>query len=247
VTITIRVSAATHIGSVRSRNEDAFGLTGVGVVQAANRTAQLVVRERPFVAVVSDGLGGHPCGDRASALVVEAVLEHATADEDSLPAAIEAAHKRLADYSIANATCSGLAATAAAVLVVQEMFVVVNVGDSRVYAIEDDTPLTLLTVDDAPRGAGVPGFAPAGLTRTLGGPHSGRGTEPHIRTERIAPGTRLMMCTDGLSGHVPDAGVAACLRRHDGMTAVSALVDLALDAGGRDNVTVLLVEFTEPE
>lgn len=244
MTITIRVSAATHIGSVRSRNEDAFGLTGVGMVQAANRTAQLVVRERPFVAVLSDGLGGHPCGDRASALVVEAVLEHATADEDSLPAAIGAAHKRLADYSIANATCRGLAATAAAVLVVQEMFVVVNVGDSRVYAIEDDAPLTLLTVDDAPRGTGLPGFAPAGLTRTLGGPHPGRHTEPHVLCERAKPGTRLLMCTDGLSSDVTDAAISAQLRKEGGTAAVSSLVELSLNAGGRDNVTVILVEWS---
>lgn len=245
MTVEIRVSAATHVGNVRPRNEDAFGFTGAGVVQAAKHTIEHVVREQSFVAVLSDGVGGHPCGDRASAMVVEKVLAQAIAQGAPLPAAIEAAHQGLAEYSRLNTACSGLAATVAAVLVVEEMVVVANVGDSRVYVIEDGAPLTMLTFDDAPRGTGVPGFEAGGLTRTLGGLQLGRRTEPHIVSELATPGTRLLMCTDGLSSHVPGAEVAAQLRKRRGMDAVSALLDLALDAGGRDNVTIVLIEFAE--
>ena len=71
---TARICAATHMGLVRSRNEDGYGATGLLASRADGELVGAIVARLPLLAVVADGLGGHPSGDIASALAVEHLL-----------------------------------------------------------------------------------------------------------------------------------------------------------------------------
>ena len=83
------------------------------------------------------------------------------------------------------------------------------------------------------------------LTHAIG--IQGAGGEPEIRRFRLADGDRLLLCTDGLTDMVDDATIAAELRRRaSSAEACRALIDLALDRGGRDNVTVVVAGYQGP-
>jgi serine/threonine protein phosphatase PrpC len=241
--MTLRVAAATHIGRIRTRNEDCFGWTGGTIIQDDDRAIEEMTTEEPLVAVVADGLGGHPCGDVASHLVVKEVVRRMPTDAESLVAAIKSADAVLTTHGADAGECEGLAATVAAVLVTRNDFIVANVGDSRVYVLEDDIPLTVLSTDDVLSSESVIGLGTGAVTRTLGGPRRGRSLSVHLLEVKWKLRTRILICSDGLSGCVPNADIGAILRKEQGLIAVNALVAAALAAGGRDNVTVLLAEL----
>ncbi len=75
------------------------------------------------------------------------------------------------------------------------------------------------------------------ITRFVGDP---RGVQPDVFVEALSPGDRLLLCSDGLTRHVPDADIAATARQKDLGSAAAALIDLAKSRGGEDNITVVL-------
>ncbi|MDQ2914935.1 MAG: protein phosphatase 2C domain-containing protein, partial [Chloroflexota bacterium] len=107
--------------------------------------------------------------------------------------------------------------------------VIGNLGDSRAYLLRDDE-IRLITADHA-------GEFQSSITRFVGDP---RGVQPDVFVEVLRPGDRLLLCSDGLTRHVPDADIAATVRRTDIDRAATALVELAKSRGGEDNITVLL-------
>ena len=91
-----RVWAATHVGTVRRRNEDSHGATGLGATGVDGAVVAATV-EGTCLAVVADGLGGHPCGDVASRLVVDHLLAAQPATADALVQAFRSANVALYD------------------------------------------------------------------------------------------------------------------------------------------------------
>ncbi len=244
----VEVTAATNTGLVRTRNEDAYGFTGIGAVQARSAEDARSAAVLPLLAVVADGLGGRPDGDIASRLVVEAMLHSQLVslgsqlvNEETLAGAVIESHRTLIDRQQRNGGAAA-GSTLATVVVLDDQVVVANVGDSRVFVVEPDGPMTQLSIDDVPSGAS-PGAPNAGLTQCLG-PASARTTiEPHLRTVPVFGAMRLLLCTDGLSSHVPTVDIADRLRAGDAQAACKALINLALDAGGSDNITVIVIDI----
>jgi len=226
-----------------------------GHKRAANEDSAVV--GFPIFAV-ADGMGGHAAGDRASAIVVERLGRERGASFLALDrlerAIVEAAHEIDA---LGDATPSGVGTTlTGAALVVDDgepVFAVFNIGDSRVYRFEANE-LVQLTVDHSV----VQELVDAG---TLSREDAERHPEANVITRAIGfhddpdpdvwavparPGLRLLMCSDGLTKEVGDDRIRLHLAA--GMPpdeTAAALVDAALAAGGRDNVTVVVVDVLD--
>ena len=217
--------------------------TDVGHRRAANEDSVLV--GLPIFAV-ADGMGGHAAGDRASAAVAElAALEQAFIDAGT---AIDA---------LAEGIPIGVGTTITGAALVNDgptpSFLVFNIGDSRVYRFERNE-LTQVTIDHSvvqelvDAGVLAPEMADSHpesnvITRALGFHDE---PLPDIWRVPVRAGMRLLICSDGLTKEVGDDR----LRLHlaSGMPAAetaSALVDAALAAGGRDNVTLIVVDVLE--
>lgn len=213
----MKVAYRTEVGHVRQRNEDA-----------------VLARPERGVLAVADGLGGHPAGDVASLTAVrslDATPLSADSTEQDLRDAVDAAHRAVLTAAEEEPGRIGMGTTVVVAAVGPDRASVVHVGDSRAYLLEPSGRLEAVTRDH-----GMHGY----LTQALG---LDRDLEPDAAEVTCGPGSRLLLCTDGLTNMVDDAELAGLLGRGDAQAACDALVEAALDHGGVDNVTVVVVEF----
>ncbi len=144
--IRVTISAATHTGRVRRRNEDYFAATGLPKPASDGVVASAEVAAAACIAIVADGLGGHPAGDIASRLTVETFVSSRPETPSALVDALHGANKALnAAMSTENGT-AGMGATVAAVLVTRTGVAVANVGDTKAFelatAVSTNSPST---------------------------------------------------------------------------------------------------------
>ena len=237
--------AATDTGRVREVNEDAY----------------LVA---PPVFVVADGMGGHDRGDVASSIVVEEFGRLADAGYDPahgpevIEATLRACQARIAEYDEAQRAhgSAGFAAgtTAVVALLIEDdsetKWLLANLGDSRIYRFTDGV-LEQVSVDHSV----VQELVDAGtitleesaqhperhvITRALGGRGS---AEADYFVLPLSGAERLLLCSDGINGMIDDDAIAAVLARaSDPRDAADRLVAAAVDAGGHDNATAVVVD-----
>jgi serine/threonine protein phosphatase PrpC len=230
-------------------------VTDVGRRRAANEDSFIAA---PPIFAIADGMGGHLAGDRASAAVV-ARLADARGADFLAPKAIERALELATDdiEIISDGSELGVGTTVTgAVLTLRHgepYFAVFNIGDSRVYLYEGDA-LVQVTVDHSlvqqlvDTGVITRAQAhnhPEGnvITRAVGFQSQ---PTPDYWLLPVTTGMRLLICSDGLSGEIEDDGLAVHLAA--GLPAketADALVEAALEAGGRDNVTVLVIDVVD--
>jgi serine/threonine protein phosphatase PrpC len=229
---TVRAGAATHPGHHRRLNEDDH-----------------LVAEHVYV--VADGMGGHAAGDQASAIVVDEMrdLVGRPVDAVEVNAALERAAERVRGLDVGPAGTT----VAAAIGVEREgapYWLVANLGDSRTYRFARGV-LAQVSVDHSVVQELVDsGRLPVAearthpdrhvVTRAVGAPQA---IDPDFWLLPVQDGERLVLCSDGLSSEADDEDIAATLGRHaDPQSAADALVELALQRGGHDNVTVLVLD-----
>ncbi len=236
-----RYAAATDVGLVRDTNEDA-------------------VRVDATLAIVADGMGGHAAGEVASTLAVEVVSRVFHEDEtiEGLYAAVEAANRAVLDDAAANPERFGMGTTIIAVGLTEDIAgmvspTLVNVGDSRAYQLRDGA-LRQLSDDHSVAeewvrmGRLTPEEAEVHprrhqLTRVLGMDAS---VDVDVESVSAQAGDRLLLCSDGLSNELtPDQLVQLASPPMPLEDAVEQLVAAARASGGRDNISVVLVEFDE--
>jgi serine/threonine protein phosphatase PrpC len=230
-------------------------LTDRGRRRAGNEDSYVVA---PPLFAVADGMGGHSAGDLASASVVERLAEAVTGDfgtitqlEEGLAAATEDIIEIAGDSELGV----GTTVTGAVLVLVDDdpYFSVFNVGDSRVYAFERNE-LVQVTTDHSV----VQELVDAGALSKDEAEHHpdsniitravGFGAIP-VADYRLVPvraGVRLLICSDGLTKELGEDRLRLHLAA--GMSAAetaSALVDAALAAGGRDNVTTVIVDVVD--
>jgi len=221
---------ATHTGRTRSNNQDNY----------ACDPAQ-------GVWLVADGMGGHQSGELASAIALQAAVEALRAGY-VLADAIQIAHDAvLAGQDLDTA---GMGSTIVALRVAGGEYEIAWVGDSRAYRYDGE--LHQLTRDHSvvqeliAAGALDPELAATHpgrniITQALGAGEPGSLKVGTARGE-IGPGDRFLLCSDGLHGEIGDRQIEAILAAEaDPQRAVDQLVSAALEAGGSDNVTVVLV------
>ena len=238
----VRIWATTHTGLVRHRNEDAYGATSLAATRQDAVVSHCEVLAGPVVAVVADGLGGHADGHRASALAVQSILDAKPDTAESLVTAVHVANELIVAEMSQRPESAGMGTTIATVLIADDIFTVVNVGDSSAFEFIDDQ-LVQLSIDDVPPGTSdLPGMPTSIVTQTLGGHRNLQKIVPHLYQSRIDRNSRLLLCTDGLTNYVPKTMIADVLRTLRDDSAVTELLQRALDAGAPDNVTVMIVE-----
>ena len=241
--VTVRMSGVTHRGTARSRNEDSLGFSGGVAGHRDGSIESLVVADRRWMAVVADGLGGHPAGDVASRLAVDALLSAAPTSAEELVAAVHGAHALLVTTMAGDVRLRGMASTIVAVLISDDEYVIANVGDSEAFALTDGgfSPLTVLDV--SPDDVGPHGFRSSTLTQYLGGMPSCSGFEVHVNRGSLGPGQRFLLCSDGLTGAVPRAEIDDLVSHESGEGAVRSLLAEALASGHGDDITIVLTEI----
>jgi serine/threonine protein phosphatase PrpC len=246
------VAKESNVGRVRKNNQDAVG---AWVQQAAGQPPLAVL-------VVADGMGGHEAGEIASRLAVEKLLETLTPavggglqlgeELDAMLAnAITQASTAIVNFTVSNKIEPGNMGTTleCAVLIGSEGRIA-HVGDSRIYQLTA-SGLTKVTEDHS----AVAELVSVGvlkpedvythprrniLTRSVGGPWP---LEVDMVPVSLRAGDRLMMCSDGLWGLVRDDDLERILLKADPPERlVQELIEAALEAGGDDNVTVILCD-----
>jgi serine/threonine protein phosphatase PrpC len=227
--------------------------TDTGLQRRANEDS-LLVRSPLFV--VADGMGGAQAGEVASSVAVDtfrAGLEDGEDPEHSLIAQVEQANSRINELSHSNAEHAGMGTTITVVYVGEDDVAIAHVGDSRAYCMRDDELLRLTDdhslVDELIRqGKLTPEEAEehpqrSVITRALGPEAS---VEVDVRSFRGRPGDVYLLCSDGLTTMVGEAELLRLLASHERLAdAGEALIKAANDAGGKDNITVVLLRLEE--
>jgi protein phosphatase len=258
----------SHAGNVRAVNEDHFVTAAlqrsVQLRQTNLDDVQLFERlsgPRAYLFAVADGVGKSANGRVASALAVASIVEYLGevvgayngygADQlkdfpQHLTTAVQRAHDHLVETFRLH-TRGGPATTLTLAMVVWPAAYIVHVGDSRVYHLRGDTLRCLTrdqTVGDALVSQNVmpkEKAEQAGLYNVLASAIGARDMTPALDVISLAKGDILLLCTDGLTKHVPESRLGDVLQTApDAETACRALIDGALAAGGSDNVTAVV-------
>jgi PPM family protein phosphatase len=275
--VTIDVAAQSHVGRVRSNNEDQFFVTrltrSLETMLSSLQPGDVPDRadEVNYVMVVADGMGGHAAGEVASRLTISALVSLALdlpdwifkVDEEGAPEIerrarqlVQQVGSLLFERGRKNAALRGMGSTLTAVRSYGRDLLIVHVGDSRAYLLRSsrlhrltkDHTFAQMLVDCGQlepcdiESSGVRHV----LTNALGG--STEEVEVDVDLARLESGDRLLLCSDGLTDLIDDETITRLLLESDASAdACSALVQLALDRGGRDNVTVIVAGYTIPD
>jgi serine/threonine protein phosphatase PrpC len=248
----IRFTGKTDVGRVRDHNEDNI----------------LVPTEIPLAAV-SDGMGGHACGEVASTIAVQTVESYYRAtvpeaaatwpfrmpqmqlERDRITAAIKLANTRIHETGVTDPSKKGMGCTLDAVYFSQGRIYVGHVGDSRVYRIRGGQ-ISQLTEDHSllndyrrmreMSGEDIDNFGYKNVVvRALG---LTTNVFVDVFVEEYARGDIYLLCSDGLSGMLDDQVIKDSVIRFESIdTAANQLVTLANEAGGVDNISAVIVRI----
>ncbi|MEV6055038.1 PP2C family serine/threonine-protein phosphatase [Streptomyces sp. NPDC052107] len=245
----VAVSALSHPGLLRERNEDSLVIGPWTLCATVTESPQTLVFPlgTPLVVAVADGLGGHPGGDVASALVARRIASVGPnlSSEDAVRDALHACNRAV--YAAAGGEketeLAAMGTTVAGIVVQPDSLLAFNVGDSRVYAASRDG-LRQVSVDDSP--PLEPGQHTTSIvTQCLGGSPSYRAVQPHVTAQALSSGDRYLICTDGLTDPLPADVLDEVMREHDDGRAAFELWKAAIAAGGPDNITLAVVRISD--
>jgi len=241
----MRIGVCTDAGKVREINQDDYAIheNGYGLY------------------VVADGMGGHQCGEIASRTAVEAIQEHVTSyitpDLDNtstkgiLYEAFRRANKRILEYAKLEPSCSGMGTTLTLLYHCGKHSFVGHVGDSRAYIMREGE-LNQVTedhslVEELRRRGEITEEEASNhpqkhvITRALG---MGDTVRADLIPIELYENDHVLLCTDGLTNLVSHKEIKQIIQKHDSeQEAVNQLVQLAIERGGHDNITVLLVRI----
>jgi serine/threonine protein phosphatase PrpC len=244
----------------------AFGLSDPGCLRSENQDRILVAPDLGLFAVC-DGMGGHACGALAAEMAVEAISQFVERSKGSdvtwpfgfdvelstnanrLITAIKLANSIIWKQSEHSATHAGMGSTVAAVLLDDSQATVANVGDSRVSLLREKG-LKQISKDHTIVASLVEqGTIPAAAARThpmrnvlLQAAGSSGNVKVHLFEQATEPGDIFLLSSDGLHGVVDEQAICdTLLAAEDAESAVRKLVEMARDAGGPDNISVVVV------
>ena len=232
----MRVCHRTHQGLVRANNQD-------------NWLAESALYG------VADGMGGHKGGETASRVALQVfrnAIGQKKPDADALRMAVEAANRRVYDMSARDDTLSGMGTTMSMIWQDTNRLLIAHVGDSRIYRLREGR-LQQITNDHSFVAELVRNNI---ITPEMAKNHPQRniitravGVDPFVQVdvlqEELLPGDLWLICSDGLHGMVEDGEIQTILSEMELEDAAERLIIRALENGGHDNVTFVLLSNTE--
>ncbi len=238
----MRIYSVTDIGRRRSSNQD--------FIYASEQP----VGNLPNLMIVADGMGGHNAGDLASRYTVESMIEYLgqAKEERPIPLLSESIHfanDRVIEKASTDRSLEGMGTTVVAAVIRDGYLYVANVGDSRLYLIDDD--ISQITKDHSL----VEEMIRMGeLKRKDARTHPDKnvitraiGVKSPVRIDffdvKLEAGDRILLCSDGLTNMVEDSGIWQIVRDSGSpKEAAQHLVNEANKNGGKDNISVVLAE-----
>lgn len=263
--VRISVFAKTDLGRTRDHNEDTFLVADLtrGSSSLQPDVRQHELGERGSLFMVADGMGGAAAGELASEMAAESIYTYLTrmwvADDDRSPRqfaarlkqAVEHANDRIFEYAQEHPEVRGMGTTTTAAGVLDRQLFVTQIGDSRAYLIRRGHAMQL-TRDQSL----MQRLVDAGELTEEEAERSERrniilqalGPDPKVKVDLsyqpLRRGDKLVLCSDGLSGLVKKDEIAAAAAEHTDLPSLcAALIDLANERGGPDNITVVAVQF----
>lgn len=266
-------SGITHVGRIRKNNEDVFLALAVDgrEVRYLGKTGHASLAGNDFVFAVSDGMGGAKSGEFASRITVDRItrlfpraFRMAAAGigagfNDLLSELITSIHHDLLKLSYSYEECAGMGATLSLCWLRPEWLYFAHLGDSRIYYLPHDGPLTQVTHDHSHVGwlrrKGQINEREArthprknALQQALGAGH--QFIDPHIGAIGHRRGDRFLICSDGLIDGLWDRQLEEMLRHAPPLAAqenlAQRLVEESVQSSGRDNTTAVVFEITAP-
>lgn len=235
-----------------------FSKTDVGMVREVNQDYVYVsdspIGKLPNLFVVADGMGGHKAGDFASHFTVEVVKEELAKSVEDEPEAmikqaITIANQKLIETARQNSKLEGTGTTLVVATVIDQTLYFANVGDSRLYLLNDDIRQISKDHSLVQEMVRLGGITPEDakhhpdkniITRAIG-------AQEHLEIDfyeyRLKKGDTILMCTDGLSNMVEDDEILRIVKSsRDVVEAVEQLIESAKQNGGNDNIGVVIAE-----
>jgi len=235
-----------------------FSITDIGKRRKVNQdyvyTSENAVGNLPNMFIVADGMGGHNAGDYASKATVETMVEEIGKSKETDPvvifkSAIQTANTRIRTKASQEADFEGMGTTVVAATCEGNLLRIANVGDSRLYIVNEG--IRQITrdhslVEEMVRMGGL-GREEARnhpdkniITRAIG---AGDAVEPDFFTVEVKEGDMVLMCSDGLTNMLEDEEIRMILSgARDIVEKAYRLVEAANENGGRDNISVVLIE-----
>lgn len=236
-----------------------FSMTNIGRKRRINQdyvySSEQPVGNLPNLFLVADGMGGHNAGDYASQVAVETMVERIADSQETdiahiFDLAIQAANRRIRELGARSPELEGMGTTMVAACCREDILYVANVGDSRLY-VANRFGLRQITrdhswVEEMVRRGGI-GREEARnhpdkniITRAVGAEDTVRAD---FFTVRLEAGDEILMCTDGLTNMLEDEEIRMILDgARDIVEKTQELVRAANENGGRDNISVILIE-----
>lgn len=237
-----RSYAITDIGQKRQLNQDFIYLS------------ETPIGNLPNVFIVADGMGGHNAGDYASRYAVETVVEEIGASFEKNPVkilgrAIEKANARIRELAREEAAYNGMGTTMVVATCMGKYLEVANVGDSRLYVVNDKIEQITQDhslVEEMVRMGGIDRASARNhpdkniITRAIGARDY---VEADFFNLELQPGDMVLLCSDGLTNMVDDETIHQILTGNGSLKArAEELVRTANDNGGKDNISVVVIE-----
>lgn len=243
----MKISSLTDIGTTREMNQDYL------------YSSEESVGKLPNLFLVADGMGGHKAGEFASRYVVEHIvrsIKGSKAEEavGILSESIETANRKLKEYADAHQQMRGMGTTIVAAVIQGRTLLVANVGDSRLYIVGDE--ITQVTQDHSlvqemvRLGQMDPQSAKNHpdkniITRAVGVSEK---VKIDIFERQLRAGEYIILCSDGLTNMVEDSVILQILHGAGSLSdKAERLIELANKNGGKDNITVIIIEPNSDE
>lgn len=248
--ITLNMQALCDRGLLRDNNEDMVSIGGILLRDDKLELPVSMDDNGVFHLLVSDGMGGHEQGERASALLLEHLndcfkqqLFTSENVEDELRRQVRLLSDHLNELSTNEYLLHPMGCTLTGVVWFNNHAYLVNAGDSRTYLFRNPY-LRQLTIDQTERGVTGDPNASKLLLNCIGGGGNGKLVVEEI-TQNLTDGDMLLICSDGLSDMVSDEDIEATLGTSE--DPLRLLYEKACEKGGSDNISIVLAKLTLPD
>ena len=242
----LRYDVVSHMGNVRTNNEDMALVFGEQIRDSSVSFTFNAPDNIRFTAIVSDGMGGYECGEIASSEATSSFEEFLNTlpsglDNNDLILEVKKWVNQINARILEMANGSGMGCTFCGIFIYEGQPFVINIGDSRIYRLRHDL-CKVLTTDHSERNRTGDMSIPSNLIYNALGIN---GAFADISLTKLVAGDRYIICSDGLNDMIDDTEIESLMRSEE--PSARQFVERALAAGGRDNVTVVLLDILEEE